>query len=93
MTGTGIDFINKYSTIKLRGTDGQLLWQFYDAIGQRHSARALYLDGASAVLITGTSDPDADVSNFNDDFFTVKRDAATGALDWTNVSVSVACVA
>ena len=85
VTGTGIDFINKYSTIKLRGTDGQLLWQFYDAIGQRHSARALYLDGAGGVLITGTSDPDGDVSNFNDDFFTVKRDAATGALRWTNV--------
>jgi hypothetical protein len=85
VTGTGIDFINKYSTIKLRGTDGQLLWQFYDAIGQRHSARALYLDGAGGVFVTGTSDPDGDVSNFNDQFFTVKRDAATGALRWTNV--------
>ena len=85
VTGTGIDFINKYSTIKLRGTDGQLLWQFYDAIGQRHSARALYLDGAGGVLITGTSDPDGNVSNFNDDFFTVKRDAASGALLWTNL--------
>jgi len=84
VTGTGIDFINKYSTIKLRGTDGQLLWQFYDAIGQRHSARALYLDGAGGVFITGTSDPDGDVSNSNDDFFTVKRNAATGALLWTN---------
>ena len=85
VTGTGIDFINKYSTIKLRGTDGQLLWQFYDAIGQRHSARALYLDDTGGVFITGTSDPDGDVSNFNDDFFTVKRNAATGALLWTNV--------
>src|SRR4029077_2861519 len=84
VTGTGIDFINKYSTIKLRGTDGQLLWQFYDAVGTRHSARALYLDGAGGVFITGTSDPDGDVSNSNDDFFTVKRDAATGVLDWTN---------
>jgi len=85
VTGTGIDFINKYSTIKLRGTDGQLLWQFYDAIGQRHSARALYLDGAGGVFVTGTSDPDGDISNFNDDFFTVKRNAATGTLLWTNV--------
>ena len=85
VTGTGIDFINKYSTIKLRGTDGQLLWQFYDAIGQRHSARALYLDGADGVFITGTSDPDGDVSNFNDDFFTVKRSAASGAQLWTHV--------
>ena len=37
------------------------------------------------MFITGTSDPDGDVSNFNDDFFTVKRNAATGALLWTHV--------
>jgi hypothetical protein len=37
------------------------------------------------VFITGTSDPDGDHSNFNDHFFTVKRDATTGALLWTNV--------
>ena len=32
VTGIGIDFIDKFSTIKLRGSDGQLLWQFYDAL-------------------------------------------------------------
>ena len=85
VTGIGINFIDKYSTIKLRGSDGQLLWQFYDANGLDHSARALYLDGAGGVFVTGTSDPDGDISNFNDDFFTVKRNAATGALLWTNV--------
>ncbi len=85
VTGIGIDFINKYSTIKLRGTDGQLLWQFYDALGLRHSAHGLDLDGVGGVLITGTSDPDGDLSNFNDQFFTVKRDAATGAQLWTHV--------
>ena len=41
VTGIGIDFIDKYSTIKLRGSDGQLLWQFYDALGLDHSARGL----------------------------------------------------
>jgi hypothetical protein len=85
VTGIGIDLINKYSTIKLRGSDGQLLWQFYDALGFDHSARGLFLDGAGGVLITGTSDPDGDHSNFNDQFFTVKRDAATGAQLWTHV--------
>src|ERR1043166_5820288 len=84
VTGTGLDFINKYRTIKLRGSDGQLLWQFYDALGLDHSAHGLFLDGIGGVFITGTSDPDGDHSNFNDDFFTVKRDATTGAHLWTH---------
>jgi len=84
VTGTALDFIDKYSTIKLRRNDGQLLWQFYDALGLHHSAHGLFLDGAGGVFVTGTSDPDGDESNFNDDFFTVKRDAATGALLWTH---------
>ena len=85
VTGIGIDFIDKYSTIKLRGGDGQLLWQFYDALGLDHSAHGLFLDGVGGVFITGTSDPDGNQSNFNDQFFTVKRDAATGAQLWTHV--------
>ena len=85
VTGFGIDFIDKFSTIKLRGSDGQLLWQFYDALGLDHSARGLFVDDSEGVFVTGTSDPDGDISNFNDQFFTVKRDAATGALFWTNV--------
>jgi len=85
VTGTGIDFINKYSTIKLRGSDGELLWQFYDALGQNNGARSLFVDGAGGVFITGGSDPDGDFSNFNDDFFTVKRDATTGTQLWTHV--------
>ncbi len=62
-----------------------MLWQFYDALGLHHSAHGLFLDGLGGVFITGTSDPDGDESNFNDQFFTVKRDATTGALLWTHV--------
>jgi hypothetical protein len=54
VTGIGIDFISKYSTIKLRGSDGQLLWQFYDALGLDHSAHGLFLDGVGGVFITGS---------------------------------------
>ena len=85
VTGIGIDFIDKYSTIKLNGTNGQLLWQFYDSLGNDHSATGLFLDGNGGVLITGASDPEGDHSNFNDQFFTVKRDATTGAQLWTHV--------
>jgi hypothetical protein len=84
VTGIGIDFIDKYSTIKVRGSDGELLWQFYDALGLDHSSSGLVLDGVGGVYITGSSDPDGDQSNFNDDFFTVKRDATTGAQLWTH---------
>ncbi len=53
-------------------------------LGLDHSARGLFLDGVGGVFITGTSDPDGNDRNFNDQFFTVKRDAATGALLWTH---------
>ena len=84
VTGTGIDFIDKYSTIKLRGSDGALVWQAYDAVANDHSARAIAVDDQGGVYVTGTADPEGNHSNFNDDIFTVKRSAASGALLWTH---------
>ncbi len=84
VTGTGIDFTDKYSTVKFRGSDGVLLWQEYDAAGLDDAAIALALDGQGGVIVTGHVDPDGDRSNFNDDFYTVRRDAATGAFDWSH---------
>jgi hypothetical protein len=91
VTGIGIDFIDKYSTLKLRGTDGALLWQFYDAKGNDHQSSGLYLDGQGGVYVTGAEDPEGDHSNFNDNFFTVKRDAKTGAFLWSH-SYGANCV-
>lgn len=85
VTGTGIDLIDKYSTIKLRGTDGALLWQRYDSAGNDNSARAITLDGAGGVYVTGAADPEGNLSNFNDNIFTVKRDAGTGAFVWSHL--------
>src|SRR5688572_22154184 len=85
VTGTGIDFIDKYSTIKLRGNDGQLLWQVYDSATIDNNVVALVLDGVGGVYVTGAVDPDGDHSNFNDNMYTVKRDASTGALLWTHL--------
>ena len=84
VTGTSINFTDMYSTIKLRGSDGQLLWQEYDSIGIDDYAAGLALDGIGGVYITGASDPDGDLSNQNDNFYTVKRDAITGAQLWTH---------
>jgi hypothetical protein len=93
VTGTGLDFHDKFSTIKLRGSDGSLLWQAYDAGGLDDGAAALSLDGIGGVFITGTVDPDGDQSNLNDNIYTVKRDAATGAQLWTHLYGANASVA
>ena len=84
VTGTAFNFTDKFGTIKLRGSDGQLLWQAYDSNGFNHHANGLSLDGIGGVFVTGSSDPDGDISNSNDDYFTVKRDATSGALLWTH---------
>jgi outer membrane protein assembly factor BamB len=44
----------------------------------------LALDGEGGVLVTGAVDHDGDESNFNDNIYTVKRDATTGDLLWTH---------
>lgn len=85
VTGTAFDFINRFGTIKLRGSDGGLLWQAYDGAGADDSGFALALDGVGGVYVTGAVDPDGDLSNFNDDFYTVKRDAGTGVQMWTHL--------
>lgn len=84
VTGTGIDLINKFSTIKLSGVTGQLIWQRYDALNYHNAAAALALDGRGGVYITGSTDPDGNQSNFNNNFYTVKRDAASGGLIWSH---------
>jgi hypothetical protein len=82
VTGTGINFTDMFSTIKLSGEDGSLLWQEYDTFTIEDYAVALALDDAGGVYITGGGDPDGNRSNFNDNIYTVKRDAQTGSLLW-----------
>jgi hypothetical protein len=85
-TGTALNLGNdQYGTIKVRGTDGQLLWEAYDSAGIDDHGRALGLDGFGGVVLTGSVDPDGDHSNFNDNIYTVRRDAATGAPLWSHL--------
>jgi hypothetical protein len=83
VTGTGIDFKDKFSTIKLEGSDGSLIWQAYDGTGYHNGVAALALDGQGGVYVAGSVDPDPDESNFNDNLYAVKRDAQTGAFSWS----------
>jgi hypothetical protein len=84
VTGTGIDSVDKLSTVKLRASDGAPLWQGYDNFDHHNVAIALALDGVGGVYVTGTVDPDGDRSNSNDNFFTVRRDAASGERSWSH---------
>jgi hypothetical protein len=84
VTGTGIDWIDKYSTVKFRASDGSLVWQAYDSAAVDNGAAGLALDAQGGVFVTGAVDPDGDQSNLNDDIYTVKRDAASGAFRWSH---------
>jgi hypothetical protein len=84
VTGTTLQTGEHVGTIKLRGSDGQLLWQAVDVAGAEDRPAGLALDGAGDVYVTASSDSDGNLSNNNNDFFTVKRDSQTGALAWTH---------
>lgn len=73
-----------FSTIRLRGTDGALLWQAHDFFANHSSARGLALDGQGGVYVTGTVDPDTDESNDNDNIYTFKL-STDGAPLWTHL--------
>ncbi len=75
----------RFSTIRLRGSDGALLWQASNKFAYHDSARGLALDGLGGVYVTGTVDPDTDESNDNDNIYTFKRGTGDGALLWTHL--------
>ena len=84
VTGTTLQLTDKYGTVKLDGSDGQLIWEAFDSQGLDDSPSGLRLDGNGALYVTGSSDPDGNQSNANNDFYTVKRDAGTGAFLWSH---------
>jgi hypothetical protein len=85
VTGTALfNGSNHYGTIRLRGGDGQLLWEAFDRQTFHDSPSGLALDGRGGVYVTGSTDPDGDRSNQNENFYSVKRDATTGGLLWTH---------
>jgi hypothetical protein len=84
ITGQATVTSARYGTIKLRGSDGLLLWEALDSRQSRNYPADLSLDGRGGVYITGRTDPDGDQSNQNDNFYSVKRNAADGSLVWTH---------
>lgn len=85
VTGIGLQGgIDRYSTIRLSGATGELLWQRFDGAGLDDTALAISLDDEGGVLVTGQIDPDGNESNFDDDIYTVRLDAVTGSLLWSH---------
>jgi len=92
VTGSSIiTGFNRYGTIRVRGSDGLVLWQSSEGILNHNSARGLAIDGVGGVYVTGSVDPDIDRSNSNDNFYSVKLDAGTGAFLWSH-SYGANCV-
>jgi len=85
VTGTTNGVSERFGTIKLRGSDGALLWQAFDQPAYHNFPVSLALDGQGGVYVTGRTDPDGDRSNQNDNIYTVKRDASTGAMLWSRL--------
>jgi len=86
VTGTALspEGNDRFGTIRLRGGDGQLLWESYDGLLFHNSASGLALDGQGGVYVSGSIDPDIDRSNSNDNFYSVKLDAGSGAFRWSH---------
>lgn len=84
VTGSAFSSSVQFGTVKFQGRDGQILWAEYDRTGYRGWATALSLDGQGGVYVTGTTDPHGDQSKMMHNFYTVKRDGASGALLWTH---------
>ena len=82
VTGIGLDGHDVFMTIKVDGQTGAELWRALDSFGIDDAAWTIALDGRGGVYVAGTADVDGDRSNFNDLFYAVKRDAATGAFEW-----------
>lgn len=86
VTGTALfGGVDHYGTIRLDGADGALLWEAYDAFGIDDHVLGIALDADGDVHLTGQADVDGNGSNFNDLIYTVKRDGATGSLEWEHV--------
>src|SRR5678815_4464407 len=54
------------------GSDGALLWAMTNSFAYHNTEIGLALDGLGGVYVTGTVDPDTDISNDNDNIYTFK---------------------
>ena len=84
-TALALEGSNRYGTIRLRGSDGQLLWENYSGRDAHNAERGLAIDNAGGVYVTGSVDPDGDRSNNNDNFYSVKLDDQTGIQQWSHL--------
>jgi outer membrane protein assembly factor BamB len=83
VTGTSIiNGVDRFGTIKLNGTNGQVVWESHNGIDFNNLAYALAVDDQGGVYVLGQTDPHGDRSKLMHDMYAVKLDAATGAELW-----------
>jgi hypothetical protein len=76
---------DKFATVKYDGESGAQLWEAIDDPGL-HDGPSRFRMGPDGFLYQiGTSDPDGDESNTNDNMVVIKRDAATGERVWQTI--------
>ena len=82
VTGAAGTTLSTFATVKIDGVTGTELWSHTDLAGGSAAAWGIALGPDGGVYISGTSDPDGNHSNFNDNFYTVKRRGSDGGLEW-----------
>jgi hypothetical protein len=76
---------DKFATVKYEGQTGSQLWAAIDDPGIHDSPARFRLAPDGFLYQAGTSDPDGDESNNNDNIVVIKRDPASGAEIWETV--------
>jgi len=82
VTGQTYQPVEMFATIRYDGATGAEQWAAIDNPGVHDTVNAIALDAEGRVFITGSSDPDGDESNNNDNVYVASYDVLDGSLVW-----------
>jgi len=82
VTGQTYQPVEMFATIRYDGATGAEQWVTLDNPGVHDQVNAITLDAEGRVFITGSSDPDGDESNGNDNVYVASYDVLDGSPVW-----------